>query len=61
MLLSAGDVDGGFSFYVKDGKLHYRLQLSVVQQFHVESADTVPQGRHKLRFEFEPTGKPDIA
>jgi arylsulfatase len=26
----------------------------------VRSKDDVPAGRHELRFEFEPTGKPDI-
>ncbi|MCX4585971.1 hypothetical protein [Streptomyces sp. NBC_01481] len=28
---------------------------------HVASSETVPEGRHALRFEFEPTGAPDIA
>ena len=27
----------------------------------VESRDAVPEGKLELRFEFEPTGKPDIA
>jgi hypothetical protein len=27
----------------------------------VSSPDAVPGGRHRLRFEFEPTGKPDFA
>ena len=27
----------------------------------MSSPDAVPEGRHDLRFEFEPTGKPDIA
>jgi arylsulfatase A-like enzyme len=61
VLLSAGGVDGGFSFYVKDGKVHYHYNYLALQQFHVESESTIAQGRHKLRFEFEPTGKPDIA
>jgi arylsulfatase A-like enzyme len=61
VLLSAGGVDGGFSFFVKDGKLQYDYNYLAVQRFHVESVDPVPEGRHKLRFEFEPTGKPDIA
>ena len=29
--------------------------------YYVESTETVPAGRHQLRFEFEVTGKPDIA
>ena len=28
--------------------------------YHIESVEPVPEGRHQLRFEFEPTGKPDI-
>ena len=61
VLLSAGGVDGGFSFYVKDGKLQFDYNYLTLQQFHVESKSAVPEGRHKLRYEFEPTGKPDIA
>ena len=30
------------------------------QLFGVESEDAVPAGKHELRFEFEPTGKPDM-
>ena len=38
-----------------------RLQLRRAANFyHVESNVAVPEGRHKLRFEFEVTGKPDI-
>jgi arylsulfatase len=59
-LLSAGDVQGGFSFYVQDGKLHYVYNYVGSNFYHVESDVPVPQGRHKLRFEFEVTGKPDI-
>jgi arylsulfatase len=59
-LLSAGDVQGGYSFYLQDGKLHYFYNYVDGQFFHVESNVTVPEGRHKLRFDFEVTGKPDI-
>ena len=61
VLLSAGGVDGGFTFFVKDGKLQYDYNYLTLQRFHVESVDPIPQGRHKLRFEFQPTGKPDVA
>jgi arylsulfatase len=59
-LISAGDVQGGYSFYVQNGKLHYVYNYVGSQFFHVESSVRVPEGRHKLRFEFEVTGKPDI-
>ena len=52
-LLSAGDVQGGFALYVQDGKLHYVYNYVGSQFFHAESKDKVPEGRHKLRFEFE--------
>ncbi|MBI4831419.1 MAG: arylsulfatase [Candidatus Lindowbacteria bacterium] len=60
VLLSAGDVQGGYAFYVKDGKLHYIYNYVGSSFSHVESKVAVPEGSHKLRFEFEVTGKPDI-
>jgi arylsulfatase len=60
-LLSAGDVQGGFALYMQDGTLHYVYNYVGSRFFHAESKDKVPLGRHKLRFEFETTGKPDIA
>jgi arylsulfatase len=60
-LLSAGDVQGGFSLYVQGGKLHYVYNYVGSHFYHVESNVAIPEGRHKLRFEFEVTGKPDVA
>jgi len=60
VLFSAGDVQGGFSFYMQDGKLHYAYNYVGSNFSHVESTSPVPRGAHKLRFEFEVTGKPDI-
>jgi len=60
-LLSAGDVQGGFAFYVQDGKLQYVYNYVGASFSHVTSNVPVPSGRHKLRFEFEVTGKPDVA
>ena len=60
VLLSQGGVDGGFSFYVKDGKLCYVHNYVGKEIMIARSKDEVPAGRHELRFEFEPTGKPDI-
>ena len=60
VLLSQGTAAGGYSFFIKDGKLRY-VHNYVSRSLHtVESDDVVPTGKHKLRFEFEPTGKPDI-
>ena len=59
-LLSAGDVQGGYSFYVQNGKLQYVYNYVGSHFFHVESNVPVPEGRHKLRFEFEVTGAPEV-
>ncbi|MGD2048374.1 MAG: arylsulfatase, partial [Chloroflexota bacterium] len=60
-LVSFGGTDGGYSFYVKDGKLQYVQNYVARDYLHVESTEPVPTGRHTLRFEFEVTGPPDMA
>jgi hypothetical protein len=59
-LFSSGDRQGGFSFFVQAGRLHYVYNYVGSQLFHVQSNVTLPMGRHRLRMEFELTGKPDI-
>jgi len=61
VLISQGSNAGGWAVYVKDGKLHYAHNYVQRALHHVASSESVPEGRHKLRFEFEPTGEPDIA
>ena len=61
VLLAQGGVAGGFVLYVKDGKLHYVHNYLGLHEYKVTSTKNVPKGRAKLRYEFEPTGKPDIA
>jgi arylsulfatase len=60
VLLSQGSDEGGFSLYVKDGRLHYVHNYVSKALYHVESREPVPEGRHQLRYEFEVTGKPDL-
>jgi arylsulfatase len=55
VLVSQGGVDGGFTFFVQDGKLRYTYNYVADQRFEVVG-DKVPSGRHALSFEFEPTG-----
>ena len=59
-LLSVGDVQGGYCLYVQGDKLHYVYNYVGTEFAHVESNVPVPVGRHKLGFQFEVTGKPDI-
>ncbi len=61
VLMSQGSMAGGWSFYIKDGKLTYVHNYVSRALYTVSSTDPVPAGRHELRFEFEPTGKPDLA
>jgi arylsulfatase len=60
-LFSMGGNDGGFSFYVQDGKLTYGYNYVSDQRFKVQSDRAIPQGEHIFSFEFTPKGKPDIA
>lgn len=60
-LFTMGGNDGGFVFYVSDGKLTYGYNYVADQRFKVTSTSAVPPGDHVLSFAFVPTGKPDIA
>jgi arylsulfatase len=60
VLMCQGTAAGGYSFFVKDGRLHY-VHNYVSRSLHrVSSPEPVPTGSHELRFEFEPTGEPDF-
>ncbi|MCE1246250.1 MAG: arylsulfatase [Firmicutes bacterium] len=61
VLISAGDVQGGYGFFMQNQKLHYVYSYAGSQFFYVDSDVEVPKGPHKLRFEFEVTGEPDVA
>jgi arylsulfatase len=61
VLLCQGTAAGGYSLYVKDGKLHYVHNYVGRALYGVASEDPLPAGKHELRFEFEPTGEPDLA
>ena len=61
VLLSQGGAAGGYSFFIKDGKLRYSHNYLSRAIYTVHSESAVPTGKHSLRFEFEPTGEPDMA
>jgi arylsulfatase A-like enzyme len=61
VLLCQGTAAGGYSLYVKDGRLHYVHHYVGRSLHHVSSPEPLPAGAHELRFEFEPTGLPDLA
>jgi arylsulfatase len=61
VIISQGGNTGGYCLFLKDKKLHYGYNYLGSQEFLVSSKDSVPEGPVELRFEFEPTGKPDLA
>ena len=60
VLLCQGTAAGGYSLFIKDGKLQYVHNYVGRAVYKVQSDIDVPSGRHELRFEFEPTGAPDL-
>jgi arylsulfatase len=60
VLLCQGSAAGGYSLFVQAGRLHYVHNYVAREYFRVASNSDVPAGRHKLRFEFEPTGDVDF-
>ena len=61
VLLCHGSNAGGYTLFVKDKKLHYVHNYVGAEEFHVASSVDVPTGPTELRYEFEVTGKPDLA
>jgi len=61
VLVAQGGSTGGYSLFVKDHRLHYVYNYLGVEQFHITTKGTIPEGDHELRFEFAPTAPPDLA
>ena len=61
VLLAQGGRSGGYSFFIKDRKLCFLYNWLGHDKFWLKSEAVVPEGEVELRYEFEPTGKPDIA
>ncbi len=59
VLLAHGGIPGGYTLFMKDRKLHYIHNYCNLRELQVTSGIEVPEGRVTLRYEFEPTGKPD--
>lgn len=61
VLIAQGGISGGYAMYVKDKKLHYVHNYLGLEQFKVVSETDVPEGKVLLRYEFEPTGEPEMS
>lgn len=60
VILSQGS-QFGFSFFIKNKRLVYAYNYVGIAEYRIVSNVDVPTGKSKLRFEFEVTGKPDVA
>ncbi len=56
VLLAHGGRFAGYSFFIKNKRLHYVHNYLGLDEFSVTSSIDVPPGETTLRFEFEPTG-----
>ncbi|MHC4101990.1 MAG: alkaline phosphatase family protein, partial [Planctomycetota bacterium] len=61
VLLAQGGRFAGYSFFVKDRRLHYVHNYVGLEEFTVTSSIDVPAGETTLRFEFERTGPTNLA
>jgi arylsulfatase A-like enzyme len=52
VIVAQGGGIGGWSLYVKDGKLRYCYNLLGVQRFYVDSDREIAPGTHQVRMEF---------
>jgi arylsulfatase len=60
VIVAHGGVTGGYTFFVKDKKLHYIHNYMGLRNYEVISNIEVPEGKVVLRYQFAPTEKPDI-
>ena len=61
MLVAQGGDAGGYTFHLKDGRLHYVYNYMGSTSSSCSPPIRCPAGRHALRYEFEPTGQPDFS
>jgi arylsulfatase len=61
VIIAQGGNTGGYALFVKDQRLHFLYNYLARDKFWLRSKEKVPEGKVELRYEFEPTGKPDFA
>jgi arylsulfatase len=55
-----GSGSGGYVLFIQGKKLHYAYNYVGSQEFVISSKQEIPEGSVAVRFEFEPTGEPDV-
>jgi len=61
VLLAHGGRFAGYSFFVKDDRLHYVHNYVGLEEYALTSSVELPAGAVTLRYEFQRTGPPDFA
>ncbi|WP_330865346.1 arylsulfatase [Nocardioides sp.] len=56
VIIAQGGSIGGWSLYVKDGRLRYCYNLFGIHRFHVAADEPLPAGRQQVRMEFDYEG-----
>jgi arylsulfatase len=51
VIINQGGISGGWTLYLKDGRLKYGYNLASLTHTYVESPDPLPTGRHQVRME----------
>jgi arylsulfatase A-like enzyme len=57
VLLALGNLQGGYTFFLQDGRLHYVHNFVGRERHRVDAEDPVPPGAHTLSFRFTKTGE----
>ena len=52
VIVAQGGAFGGWSLYIKDGRLKYCQNLLGVKRYYADSDVTLPSGKHQVRMEF---------
>lgn len=60
VLLAHGNRHGGYTLFVKEGRVHYVHNYLGKASFRVSAPEALSAGDHVVRYEFEPTGEPDF-
>jgi arylsulfatase len=61
VLLAQGGQFAGYSFFIKDGRLHYAHNYLGLEEYSVTSSVELPSGVVTLRYDFEREAPPNLA
>jgi len=60
VVYASGAHTGGYTLFVKDGKLHFAYNYLARKMFRIDDTNDLPSGDVTVIYEFEVTGKPEL-